>query len=292
MKTIVQITLSAAVLAIVLASLCLFSIDATEYAVVTRFGQYVREIKEPGLYAKWPTPIGRVHRFDRRLQILTTPLVQYLTRDSKSIALECYVTWQIDDARTFMIRIESPEVAAEKLMDTVESEVGATVGEFEMSSFFGTGEDRTDVHGMEQRMAGNVARSLSAWGIGVRDIGISRLALSEDNAQSVYDRMRAEREAKARGIRSEGMMKAAEITADAERKKSDTLAGAYKQAEIIKGTADAEAARIYAQAHQNDPEFYEFLRTLEAYEKILEKDATVVLPLDSDLFKLLRGKQK
>jgi len=321
------------VLAALAAALMLYRVDGREFVVITCFGRPVQIgdqpwRKDPGLYWKWPSPVESIYRFDRRLQVYLTPLVQYLTNDQKTIIVQCYVTWRIENPLEFFVSLADMSTAQQKLTDIVGAELGATVGDYDMSDLFlppddagtvattqaasggaeahepagqegeqpappgtQTASSEAKVDEMESRMVANVNKNTGPdYGIVVEDIGICRLALSEENAQSVYDRMRAERAAIARGLRSEGMKQATEITAAAEKKKSDILAVAYRVAEIMKGKADAEATKTYAQAFQEDPEFYEFWKTLDAYEKILDKNTTVVLPLDSDLFKLLNRK--
>src|ERR1700751_5864330 len=118
-------------------------------------------------------------------------------------------------------------------------------------------------------------------------VRIKRLTLPEQNKQSVYARMRAERERIARQYRAEGEEQALAIRADADRQKAETLSVAYKEAETIRGQGDAESTRIYGQAYSKNPRFYKLLRTLEAYKKVLDDKATAILSSDSELLKVL-----
>jgi membrane protease subunit HflC len=133
-------------------------------------------------------------------------------------------------------------------------------------------------------------RALTAYGIEVLDVRVKRLNLPEQNKQSVYARMRAERERIARQYRAEGEEQALRIRADADRQKEELLSAAYREAETIKGSGDAESTRIYSQAYSRNPRFYKLLRTLEAYKKILDDKTTAILSSDSELLKvLMRG---
>jgi membrane protease subunit HflC len=131
------------------------------------------------------------------------------------------------------------------------------------------------------------AQALDQYGIEVLDVRIKRLNLPEQNKQSVYARMRAERERIARQYRAEGEEQALQIRAEADRRREEILSEAYKQAEETKGQGDAEAARIYGDAYARNQQFYKLTRTLEAYKKSLDEDTTVILNSDSELLRLL-----
>ena len=134
--------------------------------------------------------------------------------------------------------------------------------------------------------------ALDRYGIAVLDVRFKRLNLPEQNKQSVYARMRAERERIARQYRAEGEEQALKIRADAERQREEILSAAYKQAEAIKGEGDAGATRIYGHAYSRNPNFYKLVRTLEAYKKILDDRTTAILSSDSELLRLLTQGQR
>ena len=165
----------------------------------------------------------------------------------------------------------------QKIDDIVCAQLGAVLGDCPMSSIISTDEKEVKISEMEARMTeGANSRTSENYGIQVKEIGICRLALPEDNAQAVYKRMKEERLSIANKYRAEGREKATEIRAAADRQKSDILAKAYRGAQITMGEGDAEAIKIYAEAFEKDPEFYKFLRTLESYKKILNEKTTVV----------------
>jgi membrane protease subunit HflC len=143
---------------------------------------------------------------------------------------------------------------------------------------------------MEKHIASEVnAKTRDGYGIEVARVGVSRIALPEDNARSVYRRMEAERSAIANEYRALGREEADKIKSEADKEKSDIIASAYRDAQIVRGEGDAQAAKIYAEAYSTSPEFFELLRTLEAYKKMLKQQTVVVLSVDSDLLKYLKG---
>jgi membrane protease subunit HflC len=140
---------------------------------------------------------------------------------------------------------------------------------------------------LDELTAATDRAALAQYGIQVVDIRIKRLNLPEQNKQSVYARMRAERERIARQYRAEGEEQALRIRADADRQREEILSVAYKQAEKTKGEGDAESTRVYSQAYARNPRFYKLVRTLEAYKKILDDKTTAILSSDSELLKIL-----
>lgn len=178
-----------------------------------------------------------------------------------------------------------------RLHDVIWSGLSAAFGTHDLESIVSV---RTDA-GQARQMLDNLAletdkAALARYGIRVVDVRIKRLNLPEQNKQSVYARMRAERERIARQYRAEGEEQALRIRADADRQKEEILSVAYKQAEKTKGEGDAEATRIYNGAYSRNPRFYKLLRTLESYKKILDEKTTAILSSDSELLKvLMRG---
>jgi membrane protease subunit HflC len=157
-----------------------------------------------------------------------------------------------------------------------------------LDSIVGTEPDKVQTAAMLDSLTALTDRAaLEQYGINVVDVRIKRLNLPEQNKQSVYARMRAERERIARQYRAEGEEQALSIRADADRQKEEILSLAYKQAENIKGQGDAESTRVYGQAYSKNPAFYKLLRTLESYKKILDDKTTAILSSDSDLLKVL-----
>ena len=285
---VVQVLLGAAVLAIVVGALTLYTVDAREYALKTRFGRPVAEYDQPGLHVKWPSPIESVYRVDKRLQVYMTPLIQCATRDQKVIRFQGYLIWRIEDPWQFHVSVSSMQEARERVGSVLSASLQDMVGRSDLAVFFSDKADRSALTRLEQTVRAAVSNSMQGeYGIVATDVGISRLALPDETTQSVYDSMRAERETVAKTLRNAGIKRAAEITTEANRQRDVTLADANRQAAVIRGQADADATRTYAQAFSQDPDFYQFMRTLETYQKILRANTTVVLSSDSELFRLL-----
>ena len=164
------------------------------------------------------------------------------------------------------------------------------MGKYNLEQLVNTDSEKLKLEMMLEDTVSYAKEKATEYGIEVIDAKIRALNFPESNKQSVYDRMKAEREQMAKKYRSEGSEEAAKIRADAEKEKQIILSEAYKQAQQIKGTGDAEAIRIYGEAFQKDPNFYEFIRTLETYEKTLDKDTTLILPSTAEILKYLSGK--
>jgi membrane protease subunit HflC len=269
-------------------ALVTFTVDETDYVVVTQFGRPVRTITESGLQFKLPYPAQRVNRFDRRLQVFESRLIEFLTRDKKNIVIKFFVCWGVKDPKLFLQAVGTNMVAEQKLDDILTSKGGAAIGDFEFEDLISVEQD-IRIDELNERVRTNIEeQALRDYGILVTEVGISRLALPESNAFSVYNRMRAERKAIANKYRAEGKEMASGIRAKADRDKSEILSKVYQEAQIIRGEGEAEAARIYAEAFQKDLEFYQFWRTMESYRKILDEKTTLVLSEDSELFKYLK----
>ena len=287
MKRLLYVLCGVIVLA-VLVGLFTFTVNATEAAVVTQWGRPVRTIEEPGLRLRWPSPVQRVNRFDRRLQLFESRLVEFLTKDKKNVVVKFFVVWRIERPKQFFLSVSGIATAEQKLDDILISKGGAAVGDYEFEDLISSQEE-VRIGDLEERIRGDLeAQTLRDYGIRIDTVGISRLALPESNAWSVYKRMRAEREAIANKYRAEGEERAAAIRAHADKEKSDLISEGYRKAQVILGEGEAEAARIYTEAFQRDPEFYQFWRTLDAYDKILDEKSILVLSQDSELFKYLR----
>lgn len=284
--------LKAALPAVILAGLCLFCVDTTQVAIVTAFGptgKTVRTVTQPGLHAKWPWQ-GR-KKFDRRLRLYSPRPSEVLTEDKKNLMVDWYVVWHVDpdNPELFYKTVKTPVYAELRLEEVVRGLLTASIGSTpleELVNLSSEGGVQTDAVAAEVR-SGATEIAMSRYGIDIQDVRLRRINLPEANKRSVFDRMRAERDRIARKYRAEGEQEARKIRAEADKQKEEILSDAYRQAEIKRGQGDAEATRIYAAAHNLDPEFYKFLRTLDAYDKLFEPNTTVVLSSDSPLLKTL-----
>jgi membrane protease subunit HflC len=262
------------VIAAVLAG-SLFTVDETEQAIVTQLGRFVREVKQPGLHFKIPL-IQTVHWFEARVLEYDAASKTIITGDKKHLDIDNYARWKIIDPLKFYKTARNESEAQSLLDDIVFSELREEVARHELTEI--VSENRKVIM---NKVAEQCEQKAREYGIQVIDVRIKRADLPEEVTHSVYARMKAERERIAKKYRSEGEEKALEIKADADKKQTILLADAYEQAEKLKGI------KIYAEAFEQDPEFYSFIRTLEVYENSLGKDTTAVLPSDSEFFRYL-----
>jgi len=271
---------------VALAWLALFTVRETESVLVTQFGRPLYAVSDAGLHIKWPFQTAT--RFDRRLRIYNPRPSEFLTRDKKNLVVESYVAWNIENPKRFVETVGDPVAAEMRLHDIVWSGLAAALGTHDLESIVSTNLQTVKTNLLLDQLSTETDKAaLQQYGIAVRDVRIKRLNLPEQNKQSVYARMRAERERIARQYRAEGEEQALSIRADADRQKEEILSVAYKQAEEVKGQGDAEATRVYSQAYSKNPRFYKLLRTLESYKKIFDDKTTAILSSDSELLKIL-----
>lgn len=277
---------AAAFAVILLVYLTFFAVRETEFVLVTQFGRPVRTVTEAGLHTKWFFQTALY--FDRRLRTYNPRPSEFLTRDKKNVVIENYVVWKIQDPDRFVQTVGDATAAEMRLHDIIWSGLSAVLGTHDLDSLVGTDPAKVQTSTMLDQLTTLTDRAaLEQYGINVVDVRIKRLNLPEQNKQSVFARMRAERERIARQYRAEGEEQALAIRADADRQKEEILSLAYKQAENIKGQGDAESTRIYGQAYSKNPAFYKLVRTLESYKKVLDEKTTAILSSDSELLRVL-----
>lgn len=277
---------------IFVAALVVYKVDVTQYAVVTQFGNPVRVDENPGLKVKLPDPIQSVQYLDKRVQVYQTSSIELLTLDKKSVALDYYGTWKIVDPIAFLKTVKNQVGAESRLMDVFSSSLGVQMGKYNLEQLVNTDEQKLELDKMTEEVVVYAKDQAVDYGIEVVDAQIRVLNFPEANKQSVYDRMSAEREQMAQKYRAEGSEQASNIRSDAEKEQQLILAEAYKKEQQIKGEGDAEAIRIYGEAFQKDPDFYEFIRTLETYEKTIDGNTTLILPSTAEILKYLGGSSK
>ena len=257
-------------------------VDETEQIVILQFGKPVQTITNPGLNFKFPAPIQVSNSFDKRLLEYDVPPEEILSRDKKSLIIDNYVRWRIVDPLLFLQTVRAIPTAKTRLDDIVYSELRQELGNHDMAEII---TETRELIMEKVTIASN--EETSKYGIEVIDVRIRRVDLPQQNEASIYARMEAERKRQANKFRSEGEEEAQKIRAATDRDKTVILAEAYKTAQQIRGEGEAKALDIYATSFSKDPDFYEFLRTLETYEKVIDKKTTLVLPGDSKLFKAL-----
>lgn len=287
MKLLRNLTLGALALGFLAVSLVFFQVDTTENAIVTQFGNPVRVVTEPGLYAKLPDPAQSIVKVSNQLQVYNLPRTEFLSADKKNIVAEAYATWQVTDALAFLKNVRDLRGADTRLNDIVKSELGAALGQVELSQLVTVDASQVRLPETLATVKDRAAARTEAYGFTVTDVQLKELSFPEANLTSVFQRMRSEREAIARKFRSEGTEQAARIRATADAEKAQILATANQEAAETRGRADAEAIAIYAEAFGKDKDFYQFSRTLESYTKFIDENTTLILPSSSELLRYL-----
>jgi membrane protease subunit HflC len=281
-----QIKIAIIALVVVAVYLSFYTVRETEFVLVTQFGRPVWTVTAAGLHFKWP--FQSVLRFDRRLRIYNPRPSEFLTRDKKNLVIENYVAWRIADPNRFVQSVGDAGAAEMRLHDIIWSGLSAAIGAQTLDSLVAPSAELLQTPSMLSSLTGSADRvALGQYGIRIVDVRIKRLNFPAQNKESVFARMRAERERIAMQYRAEGEEQALAIRADADKQKEQILSAAYKDAERIRGEGDAEATRIYGAAYSKNPRFYKLLRTLESYKKTLDDKTTVVLSSDSELLKIL-----
>ena len=275
-----NVSIAIVVLVTLFALSTIIIVDETEQIVILQFGKPVRTIKDAGLNWKLPAPFQTSNSFEKRLLEYDVPPEEILSKDKKSLNIDNYVRWRIVDPLLFLQTVKAVPTAKTRLDDIVYSELRQELGTHDMVEII---TENRELIMDKVTTASN--EETNKYGIEVIDVRIRRVDLPRENEASIYARMEAERKRQANKFRSEGEEEAQKIRAATDRDKTIILADAYKKAQQVRGEGEAEALDIYASSFSKSPDFYEFLRTLETYEKVIDKKTTLVLPGDSKLFK-------
>jgi len=271
-------------IAVFLFSQSLFTVDETEQVIVTQLGKYVKTVPDPGLYLKIPF-LQNTEKFENRVLQYDAAAAEILTSDKKKLVIDNYARWRIVNPLKFYQTVRSEAGAQERLDDIIFSEIREELARHTLTEI--VVENRNS---LMQTVTGQCREKAADYGIDIIDVRIKRADLPSGVEHSVYARMKAERDRIAKKYRSEGEEEAVKIRAATDKEKTIMLAESYQLAEKLKGEGDAGAIKIYAEAFEQDPEFYAFVKTLETYEKSLKKDTTIILPANSEFFKYLNTK--
>ena len=276
-KTPVIILLLLAVVALLLS---LFTVSETEYAIKYQLGRIIRTDYEPGLHMKLPF-VNNVRKFDKRILTLDMPPEQMNTSEQKYVDVDYFVKFRITDVTDFYVTTQGDEaVARSRLAQILRNELRAEFSTRTLKEVVST--ERAVIM---QRLTEAAAAEVSNLGMNIIDVRIKRIELTDTVTSSVFDRMQAERKEEANKHRSEGREQEEIIRSDADRQRQVILADAQRDAEKIRGEGDARAAETYAQAFEQDAEFYSFYRSLQAYETAFSGDHDVmVLDPGSEFF--------
>ena len=248
-----------------------FQVDETETAIVTRFGEIIGESKmSPGLYMKTPF-IDSVTYFDKRLLVFDAPPDSLLTKDKKNLEIDVYARGKITDPKIFYATLRTEVSGYNRVVDIVSSELRREIANDEQSEIISISREA-----IMNRVRDAVTPKLKEFGIELIDVRIKRADFPDAVADSVHKRMIAERERIANRERAEGAEYDLERRANADRTAIEIRTAAQRDAEIIKGCAEADSIKIYAGALEEDPEFYSFQRSLEAYKEYLASNTTII----------------
>jgi len=277
-------------LAIWVVSTCPFAVTEAESVLVLRFGSPRTEVSEPGLHFKWPAPFETLLRVDQRIRVLEVEASEFLTADKKNVSASAFVAWSVGDPMKFVQSARTTEAVTERLRALVHTQTGNVIGQHPLDALLSVDPSGPSLAAVNEEIAERTgAEALATYGVNVEAARIQRLNFPAQNKKAVFRRMEEERRAIAKQIRAEGLEAAERIRADAELEAALLLSEAQRKAAELRGQGEAEAARIKNEAYARDPELYELLRKLDAYEKVLGEDSLIVVPSDSELFDLLEG---
>jgi membrane protease subunit HflC len=286
------ISLSIGVLLLILFLLLVFTyqVRLTEVAAVTRFGSYSRMEPDPGLHFRLPPGIERVYHFDTRLQNFERKFEQTFTRDKKAPVIAIYVGWKIKDPKTFLERFSTDDVTTaerslEGLMRDAQSSV---IGQHDFTELVSPDPSQVkfDVieHEIQEAIAG---RALSLYGVAIELVGIKQLNLPESLTAKVFDRMKTERESQVKRLIAEGTATADQIISDARLKRDNLLANAQREAQVIRGEAEAKSMESYRVLNQEES-LARFIFELRALESLTNR-TTLILDESTAPLDLLKG---
>ena len=284
MKTLRLILYPILFLVFVLLTQSIYVVKETERAVKLRFGEIVEFDVDPGIHFKLPI-INTVRKFDARILTLDAAPQSYLTSEKKALTVDSFVKWRVSDVAKYFTTTGGDE---ERLRRLLIQRVDAG-----LRNEFGTRTVKEVVSGQRDELMDKLANQLNLiakdeLGVEVIDLRVKKIDLPPEVSESVFNRMRTERERLAKELRAQGNEVAEKIRATADKDKTIILADAYREAEETKGNGDATATAIYANAYSKDPEFYDFTRSLKAYQSTFESKSDILLiNPDSDFFKYL-----
>ena len=261
-----------------------FIVDQREFAIKFRFGEIVKADYDPGLHWKFPF-VNTITKYPDRILNYTESEERFLTGEKKNLIVDYFITWRIIDPGQYFRSVRGDELFAEQRLSAIIREgIKAEFGRRTVQEVVSA--ERSEIMRAMLAQAGQRAPEL---GIEVVDVRVMRIELSDEVSGSVFSRMQQERARVAAQLRAEGSEESERIRSDADRQRTVILAEAYRDAEIIRGEGDARAAEIYANAYSQNPEFYTFYRSMQAYRTAIGRDQDVlVLSPDSEFFQYLQ----
>lgn len=269
------------VVLLVLVYSSMFTVSMTENAIVLQLQEYKRTITEPGLYFKLPI-LQEAKFFSKQLLVNDGEPAELITKDKKKLLVDNFSMWKIIDPLKFLQTVNNERGAQSRLNDLIKAELRVELGTHDLTDVVSITREA-----IMDKVTQHVNKRAAEFGIEVLDVRIKRADLPPQIANSIFNRMRTERERIAREYRSEGKEESTKIRAETDKERTILLADAQMTEQIIRGEGDAEATKIYAEAYSKDPKFYSFIRSMEAYKISFKTDTTILLSEDSDFLEFL-----
>ncbi|MFZ1431344.1 MAG: protease modulator HflC [Geminicoccaceae bacterium] len=262
-----------------------FTVHQTQQALVLQFGNPVDIVQDPGLHLKVPF-IQQVEYFDKRVLDFDAPSVELVLGDQKRLVVDAFARYRITDALRFRQSVGNEQAFRGRLEPIVFSSLRSVLGEAPLFTLLSN--DRTQIM---NRIKSEANKSLAGFGVALVDVRIKRADLPPENSQAIFQRMQTERQREAKELRAQGAEVGQRIRARADRERRVLIAEAERESQILRGQGDAEAIRIFADAFGQDPEFFDFYRSLQAYrESMGDGSTTFVLSPDSEFFRFFNGR--
>ncbi len=266
-----------------------YVVDQTQYALVFGLGQVQAVSMEPGLYMKWPVPIQREMYLDNRIQTTgTTEPEHIVTSDHVHILADAVIRWRISEPQQYYVTFEAKEeVARDRIVKAAKTAISEVMARHTFADTLAG--ERGAIPG---ELTALLAEKMQGTGVAIVEARLERMTYTDETAAAIYERMKAEKAKVAAEIKAKGEEEAKKIRTEGDRQRTAILNEAQREAGRIRGEGDAEAARIHGQAYREDPGFYKFYRSLQAYRESFKGDKRNVLVLDSSspFFQFLKHK--
>ena len=271
----------AGVIAIIILSSSMFTVHMTQNAIVLELSKPKETITEPGLYFKIPF-FQRVKYFSNQLLDNDSPPAEVITKDKKNLLIDNFTMFRIVEPLKFLETVRGEQGARARLDDIVYSELRVEIGQHNLTNIVTGTRDA-----IMAKVTKEANKKAAEYGLEVVEVRIKRTDLPPEIANSIFNRMRTERERIAMEYRSEGKEEATKIRAETDKEKTILVAEAYKKEQTIRGEGDGMSTKIYADAFNKDQQFYSFMRSMEAYKQSLKTDTTLLMSEDSDFLGFL-----
>lgn len=261
------------------------AVKETEIVVISQFGRPVDVVDQAGPAFKLPDPIQTVRRLDKRLQYFKINPAEFGTLDRRNLVLDVFVVWKISNPELFLASVRNNEIAQQRLETLTNAEVGAAIGAKSLDSIFSVS-DKGSLVGEAFSQITRAADIVSQKELGIQIVSIkpNRMGFPKQNLLAIYKRMESEWDKLSKQYRAEGQEEAARIRAETDLEVRSIKAKAYSQAQIVKGNSEAEAARLYAESFEANSDYYQFTRSLESYNKILNENSQLILSSENPIF--------